>query len=544
MPAGVAKFRSRVLGLLGIAVGLSLASAQQAPTQAPAVAPAPGTSPEASSAPAAQASRPSETVTKVDEVTIGGETIRYRVSAGRLPLADEEGKAKAHVFHIAYEKLDAAGLPVAQTNPGSRPILFSFNGGPGSSSVWLHLGTIGPRRVVMGPEGEPLPPPSALLPNQESWLDLADLVFIDPVTTGFSRAAAGESDKQFHGLDEDVQSVGQFIHLYLNRNNRWASPKFIAGESYGTTRAAHLTNHLQDRYGMYINGVVLVSAILNFGTARFDVGNDTPHWMFLPTYAATAWYHQRLVPELQQMPLETFLDEVERFAQTDYLLALAAGADLPEDAQQRVAAQIARYTGVSEQFVRRADLRLVISNFTKELLRDEGLTVGRLDSRYTGVDRTDIGATGEFDPSYAAILGTYSGAINDYLRRDLGYTSDLPYEILTGRVQPWNYASATNQYVNVAESLRAAMTRNRSLRVLINCGYFDLATPYFAAERTVAQIGLGLDPELREQFTLTYYPSGHMMYVRDADRIKLKADVAAWMADWMADRNNATRRDE
>ncbi|HVS17169.1 MAG TPA: peptidase S10, partial [Planctomycetota bacterium] len=399
-------------------------------------------------------------------LTIAGHELAYTATAGTLTLREEDGGEKARLFYVAYTR---DGVE----DPAQRPVTFCFNGGPGSSSVWLHLGMLGPRRVKLEPEGWAPPPPYQLEDNPESWLDRTDLVFIDPVTTGYSRAAQGEDDSQFHGVDEDVQWVGEFIRLWTTRNLRWASPKFLAGESYGTTRAAELSNHLQERHGMFLNGIVLVSAILEFQTARFDVGNDLPYVLFLPTYTAAAWYHKQLEPELQQ-DLATTLAEAEAFASGEYAAALFKGARLAPEERERVLAKLGRFTGLPLNYLDRADLRVTIGRFCKELLRDERRTVGRLDGRFLGIDRDAVGEDYEYDSSYSAILGPFSGALNDYVRRELGYQSDLPYEILTGRVQPWKMGER-NRYLNVAESLRRAMTRNPHLEVLVAAGYYDFA---------------------------------------------------------------------
>src|SRR5215470_15841895 len=304
------------------------------------------------------------------EIRAGGVLIRYTATAGYMPMKDEAGKLKANIFYMAYTRDGVA--------PGRRPITFTFNGGPGSSSVWLHLGAIGPRRVVMGDNGEPLPPPYRLVDNEYSWLAFTDLVFIDPVTTGYSRPAPGEKPEQFHGVQEDIESVGEFIRLYTTRYARWASPKFLAGESYGTTRAAGLSGYLQDRFGMYLNGIVLISSILNFQTADFNVGNDLPYVLFLPSYTTTAWYHKKLVPELQA-DFHKAVEESEKFALNDYTLALMQGARLPDAERQKTVAKLARYTGLSPKFIELNDLRVALPRFTKELLREERRTIGRLD---------------------------------------------------------------------------------------------------------------------------------------------------------------------
>ena len=453
------------------------------------------------------------------QITIDGQVVGYTATAGTLVLKEEDGTAKASVFFIAYTR-------DGEKDPSRRPLTFSFNGGPGSSSVWLHLGTLGPRRVLMDDEGWPLPPPYRLVDNDQSILDVTDLVFIDPVTTGYSRPAPEEDPSQFHGIEEDVEWVAEFIRLYTTRFERWASPKFLIGESYGTTRAAGLAGHLQQRHGMYLNGIMLVSSILNFQTARFDVGNDLPYILFLPTFTATAWYHQQLDSELQQ-DLRATLDEVEEFARGEYAEALMLGDDLDLEAEDRIVQKVARYTGLSPDYVRQTNMRILIHRFVKELMREERRTVGRLDSRFTGSDRNAAREFYEYDPSYAAIQGPFTATLNDYVRRELEFESDLPYEILTGRVRPWSYDEYQNRYVNVAETLRQAMTRNPSLKVFVANGYYDLATPYFATEYTFKH--LGLDPELRDQVSMGYYESGHMMYIHKPSLIQLKSDLAEFI---------------
>ncbi|MHC4990568.1 MAG: S10 family peptidase [Planctomycetota bacterium] len=459
-------------------------------------------------------------------ITIGGQAVSYTATAGTIPLMEEDGTVKARVFFVAYVRDGVDDI-------GSRPLTFSFNGGPGSSSVWLHLGLFGPRRVHMSDEGQPLGPPYELVDNEASLLDLTDFVFIDPVTTGYSRAEPGESPDQFHGYQEDIESVGEFVRMYTTRFGRWSSPKFLAGESYGTTRAAGLSGYLQQRHGMFFNGIVLVSAVLDFQTVRFNRGNDMPFVLFLPTCTATAWYHGRLAPELQA-DLRRTLDEVERFALGEYALALLQGDELPAEAEGRIAARLARYTGLSEEFIRQSNLRISMSRFVKELLRDQRRTTGRLDSRFTGIDPDAAGESFSYDPSYAAIQGPYTAMLNDYVRRELGYESDLTYEILTGRVRPWNYSNVQNQYLNVAETLRDAMTRNPALRVFVASGYYDFATPYLATDYTVAH--LGLEPHLRDHVVVRYYEAGHMMYIHKPSLLALRRELAAFYRSAIPDR--------
>ncbi len=453
-------------------------------------------------------------------LVIDGHPIHYTATAGTLILRDEDQKPQATLFYIAYTQDHVS-------DPGTRPITFSFNGGPGSSSVWMHLGLLGPRVVQLREDGSVPPPPYRLVPNPHSLLDRSDLVFIDPVSTGYSRPAPGQEAQIFHGYQKDIESVGEFIRLYTTRNGRWASPKFLIGESYGTTRAAGLAGHLQDRHGMVLNGIMLVSAILNFQTARFVVGNDLPYILFLPTYTATAWYHRRLPAELQERPLREVLAQVEAFATTDYALGLLKGDAIVPQERRALVAQLARFTGLDPDYVERSHLRISIHRFTKELLRDRRRTVGRLDTRFVGIDRDAAGETFEHDPSYSAIQGLYTATLNDYLRRELRYESDLPYEILLPLYQKWDYSEFQNQYLNVAETLRAAMSKNPYLQVFVANGYYDLATPYFATEYTVNH--MALDPALRGNIRMGYYEAGHMMYVHPPSLAQLKTDLAAFV---------------
>ncbi|MBY0308974.1 MAG: hypothetical protein K2Q09_09555 [Phycisphaerales bacterium] len=467
-------------------------------------------------------------------VTIGGQSVKYRVTAGLSPLMDDRLKTKARVFSVTYERLaegdekdkDGKPLTLAAKEPGKRPITFAFNGGPGSSSVWLHLGALGPRRVGLGKEGEGTSSP-ALSDNPDAWLDFTDLVFIDPVSTGYSRSVEGEDPHQFHGLDEDIRWVAEFIRLHLVRNQRWLSPKYLAGESYGTTRAAGLSNDLQNRLGINLAGIVLVSPVLNFQTLGFDTGNDLPYWLYLPSYTATAFYHKRLPGPLNE-DLAKAIEQSRAWAQGDYLLALAKGDALTPEERDRTAQQLAAFTGLSVEYVKRANLRVPQWAFCKELLRDRAQTVGRFDSRYTGVDRDLNGVSTEHDPSYDVVQGPYTAGLNAYVRSELKFESDLNYEVLTGAVHPWNFGSARNRYADVTESLRSAMMENRSLRVLVASGYYDLATPCSAVTYTMDH--MGLDRRTRVNITQTFYHAGHMMYLREEDLHKLREDAAAFYA--------------
>ena len=463
-----------------------------------------------------------EEISETDQtITIGGVEIAYKAIAGTMVLKDEKGKEKASIFYVAY-------LRQGVDEPGQRPLTFSFNGGPGSSSVWMHMGLLGPRRVHSGDVDELVPPPYGLVDNKFSLLDRSDLVFIDPVSTGYSRPAPGEEAKQFHGYEQDIQSVGDFIRLFTTRHNRWLSPKFIIGESYGTTRAAGLSGYLQDRYGLYLNGLMLISSILTFQTARFTTGNDLPPMLFLPTYTATAWYHGKLDADLQA-DRDAAVKMAEEFALNEYNLALAKGSALGEDERAAVVETLARLTGLSTAFVEQSNLRINIHRFVKELLRDQGRTVGRLDSRFKGIDRDAAGEHTEHDPSHSAIAGAYTGAFNDYVRRELEFENDMPYEIISELYETWDYSKHQNQFLDVAETLRQAMSKNPFLKIFVANGYYDLATPYFATRYTFNH--LGIDAGLQANISMGYYDAGHMMYVHEPSLAQLKDDLAAFVEE-------------
>jgi len=456
-------------------------------------------------------------------IKIKGREIKYTVTAGTIVLKEEtadrakeaEGeKPRAQIFFIAYTK---DGVK----DKSKRPLTFSFNGGPGSASVWLHLGVLGPRRVVMQDDGNLPPPPYKLADNEYSLLDETDLVFIDPMNTGYSRPVEGQKPKEWHGFKKDIESVGDFIRLYTTRNNRWLSPKFLIGESYGTTRASGLSGYLQDRFGLYLNGIMLVSVVLDFMTLHFDLNNDLPFILYLPGYTATAWYHNVLSPH---KPLQTWLKEAEEFALGEYAGALLKGDALTGEERAGIVEKVSLYTGISKEFVERSNLRINDQHFFKELLRERGLTVGRLDSRFTGRDRLGVTENPEYDPLLTNITGPYMATFYEYVRNELKFESDLPYETLSGFVHPWSYAEFENQYVNVAETLRAAITHNPYLKVFVANGYYDLGTPYFATEYTFNH--LGLDESLRKNISMEYYDAGHMMYIHIPSLKQMKTDLA------------------
>jgi len=462
-------------------------------------------------------------------IKIGGKDIKYTVTTGTMILKEEVNdkekdaeieKPRAQIFFVAYTK---DGVK----DKSKRPVTFSFNGGPGSSSVWLHMGVLGPRRVVLTEEGEMPKPPFKLTDNQYSVIDETDLVFIDPMSTGFSRPVEGEKSREWHTFTKDIASVGDFIRLYTTRYNRWLSPKFLAGESYGTTRAAGLSGYLQDRHGMLLNGLMLISAVLDFTTIDFNLNNDLPYILFVPAYAATAWYHGKLNFKAS---LQNVIKEAQEFALGEYASALLKGASLTPEERANIVEKLSRYTGISQEFIERSNLRILDQHYFKELLRERGKTVGRLDSRYTGMDRIGVTSTPEYDPLFAQVNGPYTAAFNDYIRTELKFETDTPYEILSDKVWlQWSYSYFQNQYLNVAETLRSAMTFNKYLKVFVANGYFDLGTPYSATEYTFDH--LGLDQSLRKNISMGYYEAGHMMYVHMPSLKVLKKDLTKFIKD-------------
>ncbi len=455
-------------------------------------------------------------------IHLGDRPFEYTATAGRLPIKDESGKIRAHIFFVAYTK-------DGQKDLSRRPILFAFNGGPGASSVFLHMGALGPKRINMTTEGKTLAPPYAGIPNEQSWLDVTDLVFIDPVGTGYSRPAPGVDPKEFYGVQKDIHSVGEFIRLYVTQYRRWLSPKFIAGESYGTTRAAGLAGYLQNQLGIYINGLILISSVLNFQTITFAPGNDLPYLLYLPAYTHAAWFHKKLSPELQGDLAKTRV-EVEKFALNEYTVALMKGDLLTGPEKNKIIDQLARYTGLSKNFIRESHLRIPRDRFLRELLRDKQQRIGVLDSRITGSYKVD---TFLEDPSVFKATGAMVAVWNDYVKNELKYDQDIPYEFLSTKAnESWNWGSAAQGYVDVADILGKALRANRSMRVMIGSGYYDLDTSCFAAEYAANHLGLG--PNLRDHITLTFYEAGHQMYTHYPSLVKLKSDVAAFVRKSLA----------
>jgi carboxypeptidase C (cathepsin A) len=520
--------RSRNWTILGILLEVLAATAYAqthhraatSPTTGPASLPSatqPGKSPEESK-PAAEGVIEKRSATE-HQITIGGAALKYRATTANMAMKDEAGKLKATVFFIAYDKDRPAGA-----NPAERPITFVFNGGPGAAAVWLHLGAAGPRRIDIGAGDVPVGPPYRLVDNTDTWLDVTDLVFIDPVGTGFSRPAPGEKPQEFYGVKEDIQWVADFIRLYLTQFERWPSPKFLAGESYGTTRAAGLSEYLLDRFGIALNGIALISCVLDFQTLQHGDSRDLSYPLFLPTYTAIAWYHKRLPPDVQQIQLPRLLEEVQRWATDEYTVALAKGDRLSPEQRQRVVQRLARYTSLKPDFIDKANLRIDPGPFRKQVLSDQRKLVGRYDGRITGPDPDPVSNRPDYDPSLSRYLPAYSGTFNDYVRRTLKYQSDLPYEVLSEKVWPWNFGPAGSSGLSVVESLRSAVVKMPNLKVMFASGYYDLATPHYAVDYTMDH--LDLPPDLRKNIAHTFYEGGHMMYHHHASLAKLKADLA------------------
>jgi len=484
--------------------------------QQPRPAAAPGAAPSPGRAGAEATMLPEQPVITKHSAQINGQAVSYTAEAGWLPIR-EDGKITAKMFYIAYNRDGIQDLSV-------RPLVFSFNGGPGTASVWMHMGYTGPRRVVYDDEGHALRPPATLEDNPHSLLDMADIVYIDPIATGFSRMVEGEDLHKYHGTLPDIRSVAEFIRLYLVRKDRWMSPKFVIGESYGTNRASGLAGQLSSAHQIYLNGVILVSM------TNLDVvsGPDVSYATTLPQRAATAYYHRQLSSELQSKPLRTFLDEVEAFAMGEYLAALVKGDRLDATERDRIAQRVAHYTGLSKEYVASTNLRIDSRRFWKELLRDQRLTTGRLDSRYLGIDKDAAGESPEYDPAMADWNGPFSNAVNRYLREELRFNPDLEYAIW-GNVRPW----VRDEGANVGEMLRQAMRDNPYLKVMIQGGYFDAGTDYYSAIYSISHIQPA--GELRDRFQFNWYESGHMMYLRKPDLANANNDLRAFINSCLKD---------
>jgi carboxypeptidase C (cathepsin A) len=454
-------------------------------------------------------------------IRIAGQTIPYKATASTILLKNDKSDPIASIFSIAYVRTDVK-------NSAKRPVAFIYNGGPGSASLWLHMGAFGPRRVITESAAPTGPAPYQLVDNDSCLLDKADLVFIDPVGTGFSRAVGKGKNKDFWGVDQDVKSLAQFLGTWVNRNNRWNSPKFLIGESYGTFRSVALANYLQAHDGMYINGIVLISSVLNINTLEFNTADDMPYIFYLPSYAASAWYYKTLKNRADD--LNTFLNDARAFAANEYAAALMKGANLSDAEKAGVAKKLSAFTGLSEEYLINANLRVKLSQFEAELERSRKLTVGRYDSRYSGPTYDLLTEHAEYDPSYIAVNGAFTAAINKYLREDLKFSPELTYETLSYEVnRHWDWKHNPGRdgdpsVPSVNDDLVQAVLSNASLQVEVENGYFDLATPFFATEYTMDH--LGLPPKLRSRIHLDYYASGHMIYLNEEELPRLKKNVA------------------
>jgi carboxypeptidase C (cathepsin A) len=451
--------------------------------------------------------------------TFGGQRVAYTATASETYLKAEDGTPKASIFSVAYVK-------EGPRDP-NRPITFLFNGGPGSGSLWLHMGAFGPKRVAIPSDArDDGAPPYPIVDNPDSLLDVTDIVFIDPVGTGFSHALGKTEAKEYWGVTADAKSISQFIRIWLSENGRWNAPKYLGGESYGTTRSAAVAHELMGSYNdVALNGILLISTILDFGLASDAPGNEMGFVTNLPSMATTAFYHHKVANP--PASVEQFAEEARQFATGPYLTALAKGNRLGNEERAQVRAQLARYTGLTEAYLDQANLRVAPFRFFKELLRDRGQTIGRLDTRYTGKDYDNAGENPDNDPSFYGIDAGYTAALNSYARGDLGFATDRQY-VTIGGVRDWDFkvegVADNDSYTTVAPFIGESLRENSGLKVFVAQGWYDFATPFFGAEYSLSRGGIPAD---RVQFH--YYDAGHMMYVRDEDRAKLSGDIRAFI---------------
>ncbi len=492
----------RILPILFLLSHLNPVSAQEAPEEKKSEEP--------------KSEKVHEPVSKSATVNIAGKEIPYTATTGKILIRDDEGKPKASIFYVSYVRDKTENQP-------DRPVMFAFNGGPGSSSVWLHLGILGPKRVSFPGDGtQPLTPPARLVENEFSLLDVCDLVFIDPVSTGYSRAEKKDDAGDFHGIESDIESVGDFIRKWVSGNKRWDSPKYLCGESYGGIRAAGLAEHLQDRYGMSLNGVVLLSSLLDYRTLVPAEGSQLSHQVFLPAFATTAHYHKKVTGDREQL-----LNDVRQFAFGEYTLALLKGTAISEDELTAVSAKLEKFTGLPADFWKRKQLRVNPFEFRAELLRSEGKVIGRFDSRVAW-DATDSESDyATYDPSYSLAIGAFSTAMLSYLGEDLGWEEEEHYEILTSKVNPWRYGS-DNRVVNMTDRLVGAIRDNPKLKVLVMGAYADLATPPAGVPYSLGQ-AMDFPKNLRGNISYTYYEAGHMFYLNPPDLAKSRNDLVEFL---------------
>jgi carboxypeptidase C (cathepsin A) len=443
------------------------------------------------------------------KITVAGQTLQYTATVAQMPIKNSKDETEAHIFFMAYT-LDGA-------DPAKRPVTFAFNGGPGSASIWVHMGAMGPRSPKLLPNGDMPRPPFELIDNEFTWLGTTDLVFIDPVGTGYSRAKTPEIAHRMNGVSGDLESVGEFIRMYITRNERWGSPLFIAGESYGTFRAAGLAGRLLDD-GIAVNGIVLISTVLNMGILEdgtFDYGGV----FHLPTMTADAWYHKKLPADLQKKDLKSVLKESEHWATNDYLEILNRGTDLSPKERKAAIAKLARYTGLEPRYIDECDLH--ISGFLRELLRREKLVMGSYDGRLTAPAPLGRSQGPYFDPSGTLVRPPFTAAFQQYIRGELGYKTDMEYSVLRGLRWDWE---SQNSYAETAGGLQSAFYKNPHMRVMICSGYYDSVTPYFSVRYTFSH--MGLHPEMLEHINWQYYEAGHMMYIDHDQHRKMTQDFA------------------
>ncbi len=467
------------------------------------------TAPPPQQRPAAAPAPEERTQVTKGSVRIGGQPLNYTATAATYVIKSDDGTPKATFFFVAYTRDDV-------TDRAARPVSFVYNGGPGSASSYTHMG-LGPRRIKLTDDGRGMPAPYAMVENTDSLLDGSDLVFIDAISTGYSRPAPGENTAQFYGVVQDATYFADFIYQYLTRNERWASPKFLIGESYGTTRSAQLSSVLQRRHQIYLNGIVLVSAV-GFG----NWGADDRTIFFLPTFIVSAWYHKKLPADLQKLSMSEIAEQARQFAHGPYAAALEQGDQLAAAEHQKIVTQLARFTGLTPTYIEQTNLRIRPARWFKELLRDKRETVGRIDSRFLGIDEDAAGMSADYDASLASYDGSFVAVFQDYVRRELKWNTDM-YYTLSARVQPWDGGDPGAP----AEALRSAMTQQGSLKLLVLCGYYDVATPFNGIEHTVSH--MSLEPSIRKNVSFAYYEAGHMMYIEKNSREKMHKDVVSFI---------------
>ena len=449
-------------------------------------------------------------------VRVGGRDIAYTATVGTIPIRLDNSHIQARMFYVAYTR--------DGEDPRTRPVAFFYNGGPGSATIWLHMGSFAPKHVRMAEEGFQPAPPFRLQDNENSLIDLTDIVFVDAMSTGYSRTAPGVDPRQFHGQDGDIRAFGEFVNGWITTHRRWSSPKYLMGESYGTIRSAGLAAELQQRHGMELNGIAMISSLLTYQTIRPAPNNDVAFASHVQTYTAAAWYHRKLPPDLQSLTLEQVVGQSRTFAWGEYLTALTKANTLSAAERTATANRLARLTGVSAQFVLDANLRVSPERYRKELLRDQRLAIGRLDARYTALDLDAAGEIQEFDPSNTALQGPYTAMFQDYVRNELKWETELRY-LSRGNVRPWTYIQ--NEYMDMTEQLRGAMTRNPFLKVFVIIGYYDMATTVGGTEFNFSH--LAYDKQVTDRVSYGYYEGGHMMYTRPSAHAALRRDLVRFI---------------